>query len=190
MTKINLTMRPLLTLLIILCVFSCMVSCKKNNSSPGGGGSVQGNWTFLFVTAQTETSVTSSGVTAITKSSYTTTNNTGTITITADSMVVANLSYTANFTAISYFYVGSTLLDSTSLPYSVTLPATNESSPYKQVGSDSLYFSAGSGVSGSTQATGARYVINKDTLKITAQVNEIESGILATGTETLYLLKQ
>jgi hypothetical protein len=188
-------MRSPLTLLITFFALSCLFSCKKNNSSPGGGGgSVQGNWTFLFLTAQTQATATSSGVTDITKSSYTTTNNTGTMTFTADSVVVNNLSYSANFTAIVDLYLGSTLLDSTSVPYSFSLPATNESDAYRQIGNDSLYFPAGgfttAGGSGATLASGARYVINKDTLKITAHVSQDQSGVLATGTETVYLLKQ
>lgn len=188
-------MRTPLTMLTVFFVLFGLVSCKKNNSSPGGGGgSVQGNWTFLFLTAQTQASTTSTGVTDITKSSYTTTNNTGTMSFTADSLVINNLSYTANFSAVSYLYLGSTLLDSTSLPYSTVLPSTDESTAYKQIGNDSLYFPGGGvtsiGGSGTTQASGARYVINKDTLKISAKVSESVSGVLATGTETVYLLKQ
>lgn len=187
-------MRSLLALLITLIGFSCIVSCKKSNSSPGGsGGSVQGNWTFLYLTAQTQATTSVSGVTYVTKSSYTTTNNSGTIAFTADSAVITNLAYTANFTAVSYLYLGGALLDSASVPFSQALPATDESSAYKQIGNDSLYFPAGgftSLSSGTTQATGARYLINKDTLKLSVQVSGDTSGVVAKGTETVYLLKQ
>jgi hypothetical protein len=82
-------------------------------------------------------------------------------------MVVTNLTYSAGFNAVS-----------------------NE-----QIGNDSLYFPTGgfssaSGGSGTTQATGARYVIDNDTLKMSVQGSENMPGIVGTATETIYLLKQ
>jgi hypothetical protein len=189
-------MRSLPALLTILLFSVFLFSCKKSNSSTsgGGGGSVQGNWKFLYLTAQTQGTATVSGVTDITKSTYTTTDNSGTFSFTADSVVVTNLTYTANFSAEAYTYLGSTLLDSLSEPLSETIPATNESTAYKQIGNDSLYFPSGGfsagGSMGTTIASGARYVISNDTLKINQQLNITEQGIAYTGSETIYLLKQ
>jgi len=188
-------MRSLLTWLTVFVLFFAMIlsSCKKNNSSPGGG-SVQGNWKFLFLTAQTQATATiSAGVTGVTKSSFTTTGNSGTFAISADSMAVSNLAYSATFNEVTYLYLGNTVLDSTSAPYSENLPATSETIAYKQIGKDSLYFPSGgfsTGGTGSVQASGAHYVIRNDTLKITVQDSENNMGIVGTATETIYLLRQ
>ena len=188
-------MRSLLCILAGLFLISCAVSCKKNNSSPGGG-SVQGNWLFLFLKAQTQSTIaTGTGETDVTKSSFTTTGNSGTIAFTADSMVSNGLAYSANFLATDYLYFGGSIYDSISMPFSESIPPTSESVACKQIGNDSLYFPGGgftspaSGGSGS-QASGARYVIDKDTLKINVQASETVSGGLETLNETVYLLKQ
>lgn len=189
-------MRCLPCILAGLFLISCVASCKKNNASPGGGGPVQGKWQFLFLTAQSQSTIaTGTGETDVTKSSFTTTGNSGTITFTADSMVSNKLAYSANFVATDYLYFGGSVYDSISMPFTESIPPTSESVAYKQVGNDSLYFPGGgftspaSGTAGS-QASGARYVINKDTLKINVQGSEPVSGGVATINETVYLLKQ
>jgi hypothetical protein len=187
-------MRSFLTLLTVLLFFTAFFSCKKSNSSTNGGGSVQGNWKFLYLTGQTNETAISSGVTDVTTSSFTSIDNSGTFDFTADSAIVTNLTYTLSGTELSEEFVSGTLLDSFRLPLSEAVPATSETVAYQQIGSDSLYFPSGSfstaGTTGATQSSGARYVIKNDTLILTEQLNEIQSGVNVTAVQTAYLLKQ
>ena len=191
-----LLMRPPLTLLTAFLFFAVLYSCKKSNSSTGGG-SVQGNWKVLFLTAQTQASSMANGLTTITKTSYKTTNNGGTVAFTADSMIITGLTYSVDTVTWVYLYLGSVLLDSVVQAFSLQIPAYNQTTACKQIGNDSLYFPNGgltagsaSGTSTVSQPAGARYVISKDTLKMNVLSSETVMGISETLNGTLYLLKQ
>lgn len=187
----------LLTMLTLFLSFAVFFSCKKSNSSINGGGSVRGNWNFVYLKAQTNATVSSNGSSNVTKSEYTSMNGSGTIDFTADSVIVTNLSYTISGMEWFYVYVGNTLLDSVSTPLSGPIPAYDEAATYQQIGNDSLYFPAGSfsttGIAGTTQVNGARYVFKNDTLEITEQLTVTQSGVnttVSSASETIYLLKQ
>ena len=186
----------LLTMLTLFLSFAVFFSCKKSNSK-NGGGSVRGNWKFVYLKAQTNTTVSQNGSSNIDKSEYTGMNGSGTIDFTADSVIVTNLSYTISGMEWFYVYVGNTLLDSVSSPLSGLVPAFDEATTYQQIGNDSLYFPAGmfstTGITGTTQVNGARYVFKNDTLEITEQLTVTQSGVntsVSSVIETLYLLQQ
>ncbi|HXB94794.1 MAG TPA: hypothetical protein VNU70_06540 [Puia sp.] len=177
-----------LTLLTILSAALMVVSCKKSNDSGNSGGLV-GNWNFLYLKASTTVTVSSGGVTSVTKGSYTTTNNSGTAKFTSDSLSLNALAYTASTTATAYVYNGQILIDSVSAPYTFTLSPTSEAASYKAVGSDSLYFPGGGIVPGG--GSGCRYSIVGDTLHIAVNGSQtVQGGALETVNGTFYFLRQ
>lgn len=175
-------------LLTILAAALVVVSCKKSGSS-SNSGSLVGNWNFLYLKASSTVTVSSGGVTSVTKGSYTTQNNAGTAKFTSDSLSLNGLAYTASTTATAYVYNGQTLIDSVSAPYTFTLSPTSESASYKAVGSDSLYFPGGGIVPGG--GSGCHYSIVGDTLHIAINGSQsVQGGGVETVNGTFYFLKQ
>ena len=170
------------------------VSCKKSNPGPGSSSAVQGNWNFLFMTASTVASATSSGVTSVTYTNYRTINNTGTVTFTKDSMAVKGLAYSVDTTALTYIYFGTTLTDSVYFPFKSSVPATTQTVSYKIIGSDSIYLPNGgivpAGLTGPGTGTGGRFAITNDTLKITVQASQSASGASESVKGTIYMKRQ
>jgi len=190
-------MRPTYVLTTILALFLfAAVSCKKSNPNSNGSGSssVQGNWNFSYMTATTSVTATQSGVTTVTHTYYKTKNNAGTIKFTADSMAVTGLTYTVDTTATAYVYYGSTLFDSVSAPFTYSLPATSQTVYYKIIGSDSIYLPNGgivpAGYTGTVPASGGRFVIVNDTLKLTVQGFQSASGASESVNGTIFMKRQ
>jgi hypothetical protein len=170
------------------------VSCKKSNPTSSSSASVQGNWNFLYMTANTSVSATQTGVTTVTHTYYKSKSNAGTIKFSADSMTVSGLTYTVDTTATVYVYYGTTLFDSVSAPFTYSLPATSQTVYYKVIGSDSIYLPNGgivpAGYSGSVPASGGRFVIVNDTLKLTVQGFQSASGASESVNGTIYMKRQ
>ena len=189
-------MRTTYVLTTFLVVLLCAgVSCKKSNpSSNGGSSSIQGNWNFSYMTANTSVTATQTGITTVTNTNYKTKNNAGTIKFTADSMTVTGLTYTVDTTATAYIYYGSTLFDSVSAPFTYSLPATSQTVYYKIIGSDSIYMPNGgivpTGYTGAVPASGGRFVIANDTLKLTVQGFQSASGATESVKGTIYMKRQ
>jgi hypothetical protein len=175
-----------------------IVSCKKDNSNSNSGNTkaLEGNWTFVSMSAKTQStqSYTQSGTAykTVTLSNYTTTNNAGVVNFSADSMVATGLTYSVATMAEAYDYVSGQLVDSIASPFNFSLPATNSSSKYQSIGTDSLYFPGGGflGVAGGAQQTvgsGAKYVISGNTLTMTTNPTQAYtqtlSGISVTVTD-------
>ncbi|HVS98151.1 MAG TPA: hypothetical protein VHE54_16760 [Puia sp.] len=176
------------TLLTCLVVVMIIVSCKKSNSPQNPNGLV-GNWNFLYIKANTTASITVSGITNVTVANYTSQNNAGTATFTADSLALKGLAYSVNTTATAYQYMGSTLIGSSTVPFTASVPSTNETVAYKVIGSDSLNFPGGGPVPGA--GSGGRFTIKGDTLNIAVNGSTIgPGGVNEVVTGNIYFLKQ
>ena len=160
---------PLLLSTVIL-----LAACKKDNSSTNTSA-IEGTYTFKYMSAKTNSSITGSfGDKVVTTSDYTTSNNGGIVTISKGTLTATGLTYTVDTEAKLYEYDGVDLLDSMSFPFTYTLPPSTSSGPYKLIGSDSIYFPQGSitaTVDGNgnyqSGAGGGRYSFNGALLTIT-----------------------
>jgi len=188
------------------------IACKKDNSGTGGAApaALAGNWSFVSLTAHTQSTVTETGggVTdkSVTISQYTTTNNSGLVTFSADSMYSKGVGYSVNTVAEGYEYENGVLLDSIGAPFTFTYPPTTSTAKYQLIGKDSLYFPGGGGLvstpgSGGTPssvASGGHFVINGSTMTITVggsqSTTQSGGGITVTSqvqaVETVTLIKQ
>jgi hypothetical protein len=187
-------MRKKLALLTSFCFLLILFSCHKSNSKSNSQG-LTGNWTFLYMNAQTQTTTNvGGGITAVAISNYTTKSNGGTIAFTADSMVVTGLTYAVDTTFTTYFYFGNTLYDSASAPLSATLPATSASAKYQVISSDSLYFPNGGILStldpSATQGEGGRYTISGDSLSLSTQGIDTAGGANTLVKSIIHLKRQ
>jgi hypothetical protein len=177
-----------LPLLILFVTLLIVVSCKKSNSSSTSNPLV-GNWNFLYIKANTSGTLTVSGTTTVILANYTTQNNAGTAQFTNDSMALKGLAYSVNTTATVNTYAGSNLINTTTQPYSTSLPPLSETVAYQVIGSDSIYFPAGGPVPGT--GSGGRFAIKQDTLSIVVNGTQpIAGGVLETVNATIYFLKQ
>lgn len=176
-------------LLSLFSIIAILPSCKKDNSKTVTSSGIDGTYTFKYISAKTNSTRTdSNGDKSVMISNYTSTNNQGTIVFNNSSLSATGLSYEVNAIAFGYDYVGSGLLDSTSSTYTYILPASNSSSSYELIGTDSIYFPNGfitvvAGQSGPTQygPSGGHYSLSGNTLTLTQSVSKDtsfqESGI-------------
>src|SRR5579871_6848965 len=128
-----------LTLFALAGTICILFACKKSGSLTSQG--LSGNWVFLGMSAQTQTTENEAGgVTAVANASYITKNNGGTIQFSGDSMVVSGLTYTVDTSFMTRFYYSGILYDSITSPLSLSIPASSATLKYKLIGSDSLYY--------------------------------------------------
>jgi len=160
---------PLLLLTIVV-----FTSCKKDTSG-NNNPAIEGTYKLKYISAKTNSTISGSlGDKAVTTSDYTTINNGGIITLSNGMLSATGLTYSVDAEAKLYDYYGPDLLDSTSYPFTFTLPQSTSSGSYKLIGSDSIYFPQG-GVtavvdgSGAYQsgASGGHYSFNGTLLTIT-----------------------
>ena len=159
---------------VLLSTVILFSACKKDKSS-SGNSAIEGTYKFKYISAKTNSTISGSlGDKAVTTSDYTTTNNGGTVTISNGTLTATGLTYTVDTEAKVYEYNGTDLLDSTSFPFTFTLPQSNSSGQYKLIGSDSIYFPQGSitatvDANGNYQsgAGGGHYSFNGTLLTIT-----------------------
>jgi hypothetical protein len=171
-------------------------SCKKDDNS-ADSSKLQGNYTFKGISAKTSSTVVSEdGDKVITTSEYNTTDNKGTIVWGGSTLSSQGLSYTINSTLKYSEYSDDELVDSFSMPFSYSLPATNSAATYKLIGADSIYFTSGfltsdADLSGATDITpsGGRYSLSGNQLTITQRASRDstfeDSGITYVMTETV-----
>jgi len=176
---------PLTAALSILLVAA---ACKKSNNS-SNSNSIQGNWNFSYMTAQTVATVVAGPSTSITYSNYKTKNNAGTVSFTSkDSMAITNLTYSVDTTAIAYIYTTGQPTDTLTAPVKFTLPPTSQTVFFQLVGTDSIYFPGG-GI-GSSVPTGGHYQIAGDSLKMSVQGTQAVTGGTESAVSTIVLKRQ
>lgn len=176
-----------LTLLTTCIVLILIASCSKSKTGPSTQGPLGGNWNFVSLHVQSQTIAQASqggeSDSSVSTSNYTTIQNAGVIVFTADSMVATGLTYAVADSVTGMLYVNGILVTTSREPFNVSLPAMNNSSAYKLVGTDSLYFPGGgylSGMSGTqaTAASGSKFVITGNTMTITGQINQTSSSVV------------
>ena len=175
--------------------------------STPSGNDVKGTWNFISLTANTQSiaEYTDSGIDykTITNSNYVSTDSTGSITFGDSTFNSANISYYVSSELTGYDYQNNILIDSTQMPFNITIDSSNSSGTYKLIGSDSIYFPSGSfiSVSGSTtqsQPSGGKINISGNNLIITQQLYKDTTQQIAgvpyrtieTGTFNILLQKQ
>lgn len=178
----------------ILGLMVVLASCKKEeDNSPGGNQSIDGSYKLKFISSHQNTSTEGSfGEKAVGITDFTTTNNNGTIVFNGTTLTATGLTYDVNTDMKVYLYDANILIDSTTLPFTFTLPPSNSTGTYQLIGADSIYFPQGSltsgiGGSGSTQSgpSGGRYTISGNLLTIT-QRGLVDSTYQDSG-ETIHL---
>jgi hypothetical protein len=198
-------------LLIALIIF--FTACQKgiepfdDTGSTSTGNDIKGTWNFVSLTGNTQTTAeyADSGIDykTISKSNYVSTNNTGTITFGDSTLSSANISYKVSSEVAGFDYQNDILIDSTQIPFSITVDSSNSSGTYKLIGSDSIYFPQGTFISFSgstTQAApaGGKISLNGNMLTITQLLNKdttqqiagIPYRTIETGTFNILLQKQ
>ncbi|HEY4286498.1 MAG TPA: hypothetical protein VGN00_05315 [Puia sp.] len=198
-----------LPLLSLIATSLILGSCHKNNDAPGNSGQLAGNYKFLFVSLQAQSTQQESGggqtEKTITYTNYKTINNSGTVTFTQDSIFSKGVGYTANTTLKAIVYENGTLTDSLTLPFSQTYPPSNSSTKFDVYGQDSVAFHGGyltTGLSGGTAIappSGGRFSFKGDTLFITSTFtqtlpNQTSGGVTvsqaASGVAVIGMLRQ
>lgn len=170
--------------LLVTGLFSVVIlltACKKD--SPNSTSNIEGTYNFKYISVKSNsTLIGSSGDKAVTISEYSTTDNTGTVSFNGDVLTAQNVTYVVNTQAKVYVYDGSDLLDSSSYPFTYTIPPLNSVGQYKIVGADSIYFPQGGlrstiGGTGSyqTMASGGHYSFSGNLLTITQNLEKDSS---------------
>ena len=116
--------------------------------------------------AKTNSTITGDdGEKTVSLADWTSANNMGTVDFKNGILTNSDFSYSVNSEATGYYYENNVLVDSVSLPFSVTIPKTNSVGTYKLIGADSIYFPEGGFVTyGNTTTTsnpgGGHYKLN------------------------------
>jgi len=171
-----------ITFLSAVLVLFVTVACKKSNSGSGGSTNplTGTTWNFVDLSSNANLTATESGLISgkiVDITDFTTIDNSGTITFTADSMSGSGIGYTIDTTYTTYTYVGSTS-DTVTTPYTTTIAPTSSSTSYQLIGSDSIYFGAGTPFSVSLYAgdtikiEGAHFSISGNTLTLTSTIDQ------------------
>jgi hypothetical protein len=172
--------------LFVLALIVSLVSCEKEinlqpgvGSGAGSGGagnpsSIIGDYDFVGMTAHTQSTVTVSDqgqqLKAVTVSDYVTKNNIGTAKFTSSDFIGTGIGYSIDTMVNLKTYIDNVLFDDSDIPFVVTSPPTNSTSPYVRVTTDSITitgaFGASTGPSGTTPTgpVGARLSWSGDTL--------------------------
>jgi hypothetical protein len=166
-------------------------SCHKNNDSPGGSGRLSGDYKFLYLSLQAQSTAQEIGggetLKTITYTNYKTVNNSGTVTFTKDSVFSKGVGYSVDAVSNSYVYENGTLTDSFPLPLAQTLPGYSSSTKINVIGQDSIAFQGGYlglGLGGTTPLAspgGGRFSFKGDTLFITYKVSQTQPSQTAGG---------
>jgi hypothetical protein len=171
------------------------------------GNDIKGTWNFVSLTANTQfiSEYTDSGIDykTIANSNYVSTNNTGKIIFADSAFNSTDIGYYVSSNLAGYEYQNNVLVDSTQLPFSITVDSSNSSGTYKLIGSDSIYFPSGTFISVSdstsqSQPSGGKISISGNRLTITQLLNkdttQLITGIpyhtIETGTFNILLQKQ
>ena len=135
--------------------------------------SMQGNWNFIEINAETESSSEFSleGSTRKTLAfmDYNTQNNHGTISIDDSVIHAIGLTYSISSTIKTYTYIDGVLNDSNENRVNIVFPETESITPYKAVGPDSIFFPKG----GFTDIAGSRVITKPSAAKIILEGNTL-----------------
>jgi len=188
-------MKVVKSTLLLAALTSTLVSCSKDDEN-NTATSLEGEYAMISLKADTYASSVSKMPgsdevdSSIVTSSYESTKTEGTVTIDPKNFVSKKLGYTVSGRATGLIYVDGELMGESNQPFDFTIPASDGSSPYKLVGTDSIYFSGGfisSPVYGQepvpSMASGVKYKWAGDTLILTTAVRvkdtDTQDGVTA-----------
>ena len=174
-------------ILSLLVAITMLYSCKKDKTSNTAAG-IEGTYKFISLSSKTNSTITDSeGGKTVTTSDYTTTDNQGTVVFDNATLSSNGLAYTVNTNAKYSIFQDNMLVDSSSAPFTFTLPPSSSVANYKLVGADSIYFPQGSvtsgvGTGGTTQpgASGGRYSVTGNLLTLKQNASR-DSSFVDTG---------
>lgn len=162
-----------------------------------GNNKIEGTWNFAGVRVNSVSSISESGAKAIVYSDYTTFNNKGVVVIDGSTFKITGMSYSIDAVIRNVLYMNGELITDLQMPFQMAMDPYNASNPYKLVGADSIYFSAGvmetpsyGGGTVEVQAAGGKISWSADTLLLTLNLNQVESSAVVTGFEVMKLVKQ
>ncbi|HEY6505260.1 MAG TPA: hypothetical protein VIZ28_14900 [Chitinophagaceae bacterium] len=155
--RLNFIKTILFSFSIVLFLASCQkeISIDLGSQNGGGGGTgnnnnIIGDWDYVGMTATTNSSVTvpspAGELKAVTVSGYTTKNNTGTVNITATEFIFTGMGYTIDTMSNVKTYLNGLLIGDQDVPFTMTSPPTNNTSPYTRINNDSLTVSGSFGI--------------------------------------------
>jgi|SRR5580698_2519846 hypothetical protein len=173
------------------------ISCKKDSGNQNSTPDVlSGNWNFTSLSAQTavtdEYNIGGDDFKYVTTSSYSSDSNRGTISFASGTATTTGIAYSVSTTLFVSSYENGALVDTTSTPFTISVPSSGSFSSYKLIGTDSVFFANGFVTSNeltgdSAQAAtpiGYRFQINGNILTMASAiakdtVADIGGGVLA-----------
>lgn len=168
--KKNLILAATLLFLLILS------SCKKDSSASNSQDNLQGSWKLVSISGVSEVTDNyqefGSTYKDIATYTYSSTSVSGTYEITATNFNGQGIAYTTTGTIAFKGYEDGALYMNFTQSSPATIPASNSTSVYKKVGTDSLYFSSGSlinissGTSSPVTPGGLKYKLEGNKLTI------------------------
>lgn len=170
-------------LLAVFIGFS-LIACQKESNDPNASvGNIQGDYKFLGFQAKiiNTQQYREGGVTekAVSITEYTTKDNAGTVKIGPSTFTSSNMSYSIDTVAKFYMYSNNTLQDSLEFPFAYESEPYSSSTPYKLVGTDSIYFSAGTffkdGTERDVQPGGAKLQVEGNKLHMLTTITQNSS---------------
>lgn len=184
-------MLKLTTAVLVLFASIFIVGCQKevseNPPPTTATGGLAGNYKLVSVELESvvsmETKDGDDDEKTVTLTHYLSKDNKGTVKIDATTMATSNIAYTIDATMKGYIYTNGILQDSVTSPLQLSTPPISSVAPYEVIGTDSIYFSAGSflmdasasSTPTASKASGGKFKVDGDKLYITSIINE--SGI-------------
>lgn len=135
--------------------------------------SMKGDWNFIEINAETESSsefsLAGSNRKTLASMDYITKNNHGTVIINDSVIHTIGIAYTVSSTIKTYTYIDGVLNDSNENRVNMVFPETESIAPYKVVGPDSIFFAKG----GFTDIAASRFKIKPAAAKVILQGNTL-----------------
>ena len=160
--------------IIAVSTILCCYSCKKDDKP---SGAITGNWKFVSIHAETQSTAQyndgTEDVKSVTISDYTSENNTGTVSFNGNTANSTGIGYDVTSTAKSYDYYNNVLSDSSEFPFTVNIPPSNSTATYQIIGQDSIVFSngaLGAQTTAGASASGGRFSIDGNILTLKSNI--------------------
>ncbi len=166
--------------------FILFSACQKviepfdDSDSVQNNTSINGTWNFVSLEGHTQTTLeyteADTNYKSVSYSDYISTDSTGTITFDSTTFNSAAIGYNVNSIINEYNYQNDVLVDSSQMPFSIIVSNSNSTGNYQLIGSDSIYFPAGSFVAAdgttTTQPSGGKINVNGNKLTIIQMINK------------------
>ncbi|HXS55554.1 MAG TPA: hypothetical protein VN726_05485 [Hanamia sp.] len=191
-------------LLMLSFLMILFASCSKDHKD-ATSSAIQGTYKLKYITVKDNSTLSALNQKSVNVVNYTTTNNGGTFVIDASNITTSGLTWEATDSVPTYTYYNNQLVDSTKSSFTIKYPATNSSTSYKLIGTDSIYLPQGgpasvilSGTGLPAGSYGGRYNLSGNVLTIiqsaskdsTFQSNGLSYTLSATEIASVVMEKQ